>query len=59
MFYETVIHDAFMDLLVITDEIISIVRQFRSGVPIIKETLALEGLARVHPGSGFLSDEST
>jgi len=59
VFDDTVALDAFMEMLVIADEIISIIRQFGSGVPINKETLGLEALALVHPGCGFLSDEST
>lgn len=48
-----------MEMLVIADEIISMTRRFMEGVPVNKETLALEAIARVRPGSGFLSDEST
>jgi len=48
-----------MEMLVIADEIISMVRRFMCGVPVNKETLALEAIARIRPGSGFLSDEST
>ena len=48
-----------MEMLVIADEIISMTRRFMEGVPVNKETLALEAIERVRPGSGFLSDEST
>ncbi len=48
-----------MEMLVIADEIISMIRRFMEGVPVNKETLALEAIARVRPGSGFLSDDST
>jgi len=48
-----------MEMLVIADEIISMTRRFMSGVPVNKDTLALEAIARTRPGSGFLADEST
>jgi trimethylamine--corrinoid protein Co-methyltransferase len=48
-----------MELLVIADEIISMTRRFLDGVPVNPETLAIEAIARAHPGSGFLADEST
>ncbi len=48
-----------MELMVIADEIISMTRNFIGGIPVNKETLALEAIGRVNPGSGFLSDEST
>jgi trimethylamine--corrinoid protein Co-methyltransferase len=48
-----------MELLVIADEIIAMLRSFMSGVPVNQNTLALEAIQRVHSGSGFLSDEHT
>jgi trimethylamine--corrinoid protein Co-methyltransferase len=48
-----------MEMLVISDEIISMARRFMKGVPVNKETLALEAIAHVRPGSGFISDDST
>jgi len=48
-----------MEMLVIADEIISMVGRFMRGVPINRNTLALEAIGRVQPGSGFLADEHT
>ncbi len=48
-----------MEMLVIADEIISMTRRFMEGVPVNRETLALDAIARVHPGSGFVADEHT
>jgi trimethylamine--corrinoid protein Co-methyltransferase len=48
-----------MEMLVIADEIISMARFFIDGVPVDRNTLALEAIARVNPGSGFLPDEHT
>jgi trimethylamine--corrinoid protein Co-methyltransferase len=48
-----------MEMLVIADEIISMTRRFMEGISVNEETLALEAIERVRPGSGFLSDEST
>jgi len=48
-----------MEMLVIADEIISMTRRFLEGVPVNPETLLLDVIGRVRPGSGFLADEST
>lgn len=48
-----------MEMLVIADEVISMTRRFLEGVPVSPETLLLDVIARVRPGSGFLADEST
>jgi trimethylamine--corrinoid protein Co-methyltransferase len=48
-----------MEMLVIADEIISMIGRFMRGVPVNKDTLALEAIARVSPGSGFLADDHT
>jgi trimethylamine--corrinoid protein Co-methyltransferase len=47
------------ELLVIADEIISMTRYFMQGVPIHETTLALDAIARVRPGGGFLADTHT
>jgi len=48
-----------MEMLVMADEIIDMVRRFMRGVPVNKETLALDVIARTCPGSGFLADVHT
>jgi trimethylamine--corrinoid protein Co-methyltransferase len=48
-----------MEMMVIADEIISMVRHFMQGVPVNENTLALDAIAKVHPGSGFLAEEHT
>ncbi|MGD2159161.1 MAG: trimethylamine methyltransferase family protein, partial [Anaerolineales bacterium] len=48
-----------MEMLVIADEIISMTRFFLEGVPINRETLALDAIARIEPGGGFLADDHT
>ncbi len=64
----TVVHDvgyieygstSSMEMLVIADEIISMARFFIDGVPVDSNTLGLDAIERVHPGSGFLADEHT
>jgi trimethylamine--corrinoid protein Co-methyltransferase len=47
------------ELLVIADEIISMARNFMQGLVIDETTLALEAIARVRPGAGFLADNHT
>jgi trimethylamine--corrinoid protein Co-methyltransferase len=47
------------ELLVIVDEIISMARFYMQGVQIDDTTLALDAIARVQPGSGFLADNHT
>jgi trimethylamine--corrinoid protein Co-methyltransferase len=46
-------------MLVIVDEVISKARFFMQGVRIDETTLALDAIARVQPGSGFLADNHT
>jgi trimethylamine--corrinoid protein Co-methyltransferase len=48
-----------MEMLVMADEIISMTRQFMGGVPVNRETLALEAIARAEPGGGFIADQHT
>lgn len=48
-----------MEMLVIADEIIRMARFYAGGVRVGAETLALEAVARVTPGGGFLADEHT
>ena len=48
-----------MELLVIADEIIRMTRNLMEGLPVNRETLALDAIARVEPGAGFLADDHT
>jgi trimethylamine---corrinoid protein Co-methyltransferase len=48
-----------MEMLVIADEIIGMTRYMMDGLPVNKDTLALEAIARVEPGAGFLADDHT
>ncbi len=48
-----------MEQLVIANEIIGMTRFLMGGLPINRETLALEAIARVAPGEGFLADDHT
>lgn len=48
-----------MEMLVIADEVIGMARSFARGLTVNRETLALEAIGRVGPGSGFLADEHT
>jgi trimethylamine--corrinoid protein Co-methyltransferase len=48
-----------MEMLVIANEIISMTRFFMEGVPVNRETLALDAIARIDPGGGFLADDHT
>jgi trimethylamine--corrinoid protein Co-methyltransferase len=48
-----------MGMLVIADEIIDMTRRFMCGVPVNESTLAMDAIARVRPGSGFLADKHT
>jgi trimethylamine--corrinoid protein Co-methyltransferase len=48
-----------MEMLVIADEIISLVRRLVDGIVVDRNTLALDAIGRAHPGSGFLADEHT
>jgi trimethylamine--corrinoid protein Co-methyltransferase len=48
-----------MEMLVMADEIIDMTRRFMRGVPVNKDTLALDAIARARPGSGFLADDHT
>jgi len=48
-----------MEMLVIADEIIAMAGRFMRGVPVNENTLALETIAGVRPGSGFLAEDHT
>jgi trimethylamine--corrinoid protein Co-methyltransferase len=48
-----------MEMLVIADEIIRMTRYIASGLTVNDTTLALDAIARVKPGSGFLMDDHT
>ncbi|HID64384.1 MAG TPA: hypothetical protein EYP49_16830 [Anaerolineae bacterium] len=48
-----------MEALVIADEIIRETRFLASGVEVSPTTLALDAIARVGPGGGFLADDHT
>jgi len=48
-----------MEMLVIADEIINMTRYLLGGLQVDRETLALEAIARVEPGAGFLADDHT
>ena len=48
-----------MEMMVIADEIISMARRFMQGVPVNENTLALDTIAKVRPGSGFLAEDHT
>ena len=48
-----------MEMLVIADEIIRMTRFLMEGVAINETTLALDAIARVRPGGGFLADDHT
>ena len=64
----TVVHDvgyiesgltSSMEMLVMGDEIIRMARFVIEGTEVTEDTLALDAIARVNPGSGFLSDDHT
>jgi trimethylamine--corrinoid protein Co-methyltransferase len=48
-----------MEMLVMGDEIIRMARFVMDGIEVTDETLALDAIARVNPGSGFLADKHT
>lgn len=48
-----------MEMLVIADEIIGMTRFLVEGVAVNEMTLALDAIARVRPGGGFLADDHT
>ena len=48
-----------MEMLVISDEIISDVRFIMDGVEVSERTLAREAIHRARPGGGFLADDHT
>jgi trimethylamine--corrinoid protein Co-methyltransferase len=48
-----------MEMLVIADEIINMVRFMMGGVVVNETTLALDAVARAGPGRGFLADNHT
>lgn len=47
------------ELMVIADEVIDMVRYMLTGLEISDETLALEAIGKVKPGSGFLAEDHT
>jgi trimethylamine--corrinoid protein Co-methyltransferase len=48
-----------MDMVVLSDEIIGMVKRFLSGVAVSDETLALDVIKEVGPGGNFLAHEHT
>jgi trimethylamine---corrinoid protein Co-methyltransferase len=48
-----------MEMVVMVDEIISMLHYISSGIEVNPQTLALDVIDRVQPGSGFLADEHT
>jgi trimethylamine--corrinoid protein Co-methyltransferase len=48
-----------MEMLVMADEIIDMTRFVMEGVVVDESTLALDAIARVRPGGGFLTDDHT
>lgn len=64
----TLVHDvtyleygstSLMEMMVIADKIISMIRYIMCGVTVEENTQALEAIGRTRPGSGFLADEHT
>jgi trimethylamine--corrinoid protein Co-methyltransferase len=64
----TIVHDvgyiemgytSSMEMLVLADEIIAMVRYILDGVPVSDRTLAREVIDQVQPGAGFLAEEHT
>jgi len=47
------------EMMVLTDEIIAMLRRFMAGVRLDAEALALEAIHRVGPGGNYLTDEHT
>jgi len=47
------------DMLVMSDEVIGMVKRILRGVPVDKETMALDVIHRVGPGGHYLADEHT
>lgn len=48
-----------LEMVVIMDEIIALVRRLLRGVPVNQETLGLDAIHRVGPGGHFLTEEHT
>lgn len=48
-----------MEMLVIADEIIDMTRFLMDGLEVNRETLALDAIAKVQPGEGFLAEDHT
>lgn len=48
-----------MEMLAIADEIIAMTRFYMGGVEVSRETMAMDAIARIKPGSGFLADKHT
>lgn len=47
------------ELLVLSDEIIGMVKRLLAGIPVNSETLAVQAIDRVGPGGHYLTDEHT
>ena len=48
-----------MEMIILVDEIIAMVRYIVDGVPVTETSLALDAIDRAQPGSGFLADDHT
>jgi len=48
-----------MEMIILVDEIISMVRYIGEGISVTPGTLALDAIRRVKPGSGYLTDDHT
>jgi len=48
-----------MEMILLVDEAIGIARFIADGIPVDEEYLALDAIARVRPGRGFLDDDHT
>jgi trimethylamine--corrinoid protein Co-methyltransferase len=57
-YLESGLHGSY-DMLVMSDEIISMVKRILRGVPVNERTLALEVIDRVGPGGHYLMDDHT
>lgn len=47
------------EMIVLTDEILNMVKRIMRGIPVTSETLALDTIDRVGPGGQYISDEHT
>ena len=48
-----------LDMLVLSDEAISLVKRIMRGITVSRETLAIDVISRVGPGGHFLEDDHT